>query len=290
MEHSPGQEWTPTDVSAVVCSLNSISSVEQCLRSLRKAEVGEIIVVDASSSDGTREIAEQRADMVLTDPGTGLGNARNIGIAKTSRPLILNMGSDNVLPPGQLERMINTLESGNYQGVSARTRIEGTNYPSRGLNAWRKGRFRPGPTAIIGTPTLFRGDLLRAHPYDPKRTFSDDSELCERWTREFGATFAISEAEVIEIGKTTWQEVRARCRMYGISDAEIYRIESPDWSTERKIRSVLHPARSDLLTPIAHLAPKEAIVSLPFLLSFTGMRYAAWFNSAIKSSGTAKKE
>ena len=289
MEHSDSQEWKPADVSAVVCSLNSISSIEQCLRSLREAEVGEIIVVDASSTDGTREIADQLAGMVLTDPGTGLGNARNIGIAKTCRPLVLNMGSDNVLPPGQLERMINTLASGNHHGVSARTRIEGTNYPSRGLNAWRKGRFRPGPTAIIGTPTLFRGDLLRAHPYDPNRTFSDDSELCERWTREFGATFAISDAEVLEIGKTTWQEVRTRCRMYGISDEEIYRLESPDWSTERKIRSLLHPARSDLLTPLGHLAPKEAIGTLPFLLSFTGMRYAAWMNSAIRSSGTAKK-
>lgn len=289
MKHAPGQEWTTADVSAVVCSLNSIPSIEQCLRSLRKAGVGEVIVVDASSADGTREIADQLADLVLTDPGTGLGNARNIGIAKTSRPLILNMGSDNVLPPGQLERMINTLEGCNYQGVSARTRIEGTNYLSRGLNAWRKGRFRPGPTAIIGTPTLFLGDLLRAQPYDPTRTFSDDSELCERWTRELGATFAISDAEVLEIGKTTWQEVRARCRMYGISDEEIYRLESPDWSTERKIRSLLHPARSDLLTPLGRLAPKEAIGTLPFLVSFTGLRYAAWLNSAIRSSRTAKK-
>ena len=290
MELSRSQQWTPADVSVVVCSLNSISSIEQCLRSLRGAGVGEIIVVDASSTDGTREIADQLVDMVLTDPGTGLGNARNIGIAQTSRALILNMGSDNVLPPGQLERMINTLESGNYQGVSARTRIEGTNYPSRGLNAWRKGRFRPGPTAIIGTPTLFRGDLLRAHPYDPNRTFSDDSELCERWTREFGATFAISDAEVLEIGKTTWQEVRTRCRMYGISDEEIYRLESPGWTKSRKIKSLVHPARSDLLTPLGHLAPKEAIGSLPFLLSFTGIRYAAWLNSAAKSSRITKKQ
>ena len=289
MELSHSQEWTPSDVSAVVCTLNSISSIEQCLRSLCEAEVGEIIVVDASSNDGTQEIAEQLADIVLTDPGTGLGNARNIGIAKTSRPLILNMGSDNVLPSGQLERMISTLESGNCQGVSARTRIEGPNYPSRGLNAWRKGRFRPGPTEIIGTPTLFRGDLLRAHPYDPIRTFSDDSELCERWTREFGATFAISDAEVLEIGKTTWQEVRTRCRMYGISDEEIYRLESPGWPIERKIRSLLHPVRSDLLTPLRFLPPQEAIGTLPFLLSFTSMRYAAWLTSAVGSSGTARK-
>jgi len=280
MEHSDSQEWTPADVSAVICTLNSTSSIEQCLLSLREARVGEIIVVDASSTDGTREIADPLADTVLTDPGTGLGNARNVGIAETSKPLILNMGSDNVLPPNQLERMVHTLESGRYHGVSAQTRVEGSNYPSRGLNAWRKGRFRPGPTPIIGTPTLFRGDLLRANPYDTSRTFSDDSELCERWSREFAATFAISDAEVLEIGKTTWREVATRCQMYGISDEEIYRLESPTWSTLRKAQSLLHPLHSDVITPLSILHPTEALPALPFLLSFASMRYAAWLQTA----------
>ena len=42
--------------------------------------MGEIVVVDASSTDGTRQVAEQLADPVLTDDGKGHGNARNIGI------------------------------------------------------------------------------------------------------------------------------------------------------------------------------------------------------------------
>jgi len=261
--------------------MNSIASIEPCLQSLIDAGVDEIIVVDASSTDGTRAIVDQLATTVLTDPGTGLGNARNVGIAKTSKPLILNMGSDNVLPPDQLERMIETLEHGEFQGVSARTRIEGTNYPSRGLNAWRKGRFRPGPTAVIGTPTLFHGDVLRANPYDTNRTFSDDSELCERWTREFGATFAISDAEVLEIGKTTWREVAVRCRMYGNSDAEVFHLESPQWSTSRKLRSLLHPAHSDLWTPLRKLDPTEAIPAAPFLGAFAAQRYWYWVRAAI---------
>ena len=156
--------FTANEVSAVICSLNSISGIEQCLASLKAAGVGQVIVVDANSTDGTKEVAEQLADLVLTDPGTGLGNARNIGIASTTKPLILNMGSDNVLPTGQLQIMIDCLESQHLQGVSAQTTIAGDDFVSQGLNAWRKGRFRPGPALIIGTPTLFDGDLLRANP------------------------------------------------------------------------------------------------------------------------------
>lgn len=273
---------TPADVSAVICTMNSIESIQACLASVRAAGVGEIIVVDALSTDGTREVAESLADLVLTDPGTGLGNARNVGIAMTTKSLILNMGSDNVMPPHQLEVMISTLVDGNYAGVSARTVIEGNDYVSRGLNAWRTGRFIPGPAAVIGTPTLFRGQMLRDNPYDPTRRFSDDSELCERWAKDFSAKFAISQAFVQEIGKTTWPEVRIRARMYGVSDSEVFRSgRASGWSTGRKISSLTYPARMDFLRPLTILPIVESIVSAPFLAAFTTLRYAAWAKTSL---------
>ena len=275
----------PADVSAVVCTLNSSSGIEKCLLSLRHAGVGETIVVDGGSTDGTREVAEHLADVVLEDPGTGLGNARNVGIAQSTRALVLNMGSDNVLPEGELQQMIDALEASGCQGVSAQTIIEGDDFVSRGLNAWRKGRFRPGPADVIGTPTLFEGDLIRAHPYDSTRVFSDDSELCERWSREFGATFLISDAYVTEIGKTNWPEILARCRMYGISDEEIFRIgRAAGWSPQRQVRSLAHPLSSDLLRPLVNLSFSEAAINAPFLVAFTAMRYGYWARRAVKGS------
>lgn len=278
-----GMPWHPSDVSAVVCTLDSIAGIERCLASLRAAGVGELIVVDAGSRDGTRAIAEGMADAVLDDPGTGLGNARNVGIAATSGALVLNMGSDNVMPGGQLEVMIADLEARGVQGVSAQTVIEGDDYLSRGLNAWRSGRFRPGPAAVIGTPTLFLGDLLRAHPFDTTRRFSDDSELCERWARDLGARFAISDAHVLEVGKTSWEEIVARCRMYGISDEEVFRIgRASGWDLPRQGTSLLHPARADFVGPISRLPPVEAISSAPFLAAFAAMRYFYWLRTAAK--------
>lgn len=274
---------TAADVSAVVCTLNSLPSIRACLESLRGAGVGELIVVDANSTDGTREVVHELADRVLTDPGTGLGAARNVGIKLTGRPYVLNMGSDNVMPAGQLDVMIGCLEANGVQGVSAQTLIEGDDYLSRSLNDWRRGRFRPGPAAVIGTPTLLVGDLLRAHPYDPSRRFSDDSELCERWAREFGARFAISPAHVTEIGKTSWSEVVVRCRMYGISDAEVFsRGAAAGWDARRKLSSLLHPAKVDLVEPLAHLAAGDAVRSAPFLASFAAMRYYYWAATALR--------
>ena len=273
----------PSDVSAVVCTKNSIASVGPCLQSLRNAGAGEIIVVDASSTDGTRAVADSLADRVLEDPGTGLGQARNLGIAASSRDFILNMGSDNVMPPEQLQRMLSTLTRESVAGVSAQTRIAGSGYIAFGLNTWRSGRFRPGPAAVIGTPTLFRGDLLRAAPFNPDRSFSDDSELCERWKRDFDATFAISDAYVYEQGKVSFHELWVRCRMYGVSDAEVFTNgRSNGWPASRQIRSLTHPLAADVSEPMTHTRVRQAAGALPFLLAFASMRYAGWAQAAWK--------
>ena len=276
---------TPESVSAVVCTLNSISGIERCLNSLKAAGVAEIIVVDAGSDDGTREIADRIADQVLEDRGLGLGNARNVGIAASHGALILNMGSDNVMPPGQLQVMIDDLTELQVQGVSAQTRILGTDLVSRGLDAWRQGRFHPGFADVIGTPTLFDGELLRAHPYDSSRRFSDDSELCERWTEEFEARFAISRAYVEEIGKTTWPELLIRCRMYGISDHEVFREgKSQGWSLARQAQSTLHPLKVDLVEPLSRLPIDRAVTAAPFLTVFTTLRYGYWAQTALRAA------
>jgi glycosyltransferase involved in cell wall biosynthesis len=270
------------DVSAIVCTKNSIAGIEQCLRSLLQAEVGQIIVVDASSNDGTTEVAQELADLVLTDPGTGLGNARNLGIAQSTGDYVLNMGSDNIMPPGQLDLMIKTLTEGDYQGVSAQTNVQGSGFVADGLNAWREGRFVPGPIRIIGTPTLFQGDLIRQNPYDPSTVFSDDSELCERWAREFNAKFAISPAFVYEVGKITWPEVKVRCRMYGMSDHEIFtRGRQDNWSLARKAKSIAHPMTADFLTPLRNLPVAQALANTPFLALFAGHRYWYWIQAGV---------
>lgn len=272
--------FDPADVSAIVCTLNSESGIGSCLKSLRESGVGQIILVDGGSTDQTLEIAAPYVDLILDDPGIGLGNARNIGITQSHLPLVLNMGSDNVFPQGELAKMVDFLENTNHQGVSAMTRVQGSNYVSRGLNFWRSGRFQPGVRNVIGTPTLFYGDLLRSHPYDSTKRFSDDSELCERWAREFGATFAISDSICFELGKANWPELKIRAKMYGVSDHETFaRGKSEGWGFTRRLKSLLYPLIADLLTPLKSGSLSHRIVAFPFLVVFTSYRYVGWISA-----------
>ena len=176
--------YTASDVSAVVCSWNAESSIEACVKSLRECNVKEIILVDANSSDRTRELAQHWVDQIVTDPMTGLGNARNMGIAHTSGKYVLNCGVDNVMPSGSVEAMLRFKEEGGFAGVSALTILNGSGYLSWALDQYKRARFFPGERPVIGTPTLFNAETIKEYPYDGERTWSDDAELCERWTRK----------------------------------------------------------------------------------------------------------
>lgn len=152
---SPAQSLGAGDVAAVVCTINSISGIRDFLISLRQSGVKEIVVLDASSTDGTKDVALELADWAVGDPGTGLVRARNTGIEKTNRLLILNSESDNVMLSGELQKLIDYLVVNDFHGVSAQTVIKRDDWISRGVNTWRQGRFPAGEVSIIGTPTPF---------------------------------------------------------------------------------------------------------------------------------------
>lgn len=271
-----------SDVSAVICSWNAAESIAPCIQSLRNNGVKEIILVDASSTDGTRELAEPLVDQMLTDPRQGLGAARNLGIQASTGKYILNCGPDNIMPPGSIGGMLQYKEQGQYAGVSAITEINGSGYLCWAMNKYKKARFYPGDRGVIGTPTIFDGLRLKLNPFDASKKFSDDAHLCEDWRNKFNATFAISNIVVKELGQQTWGAVWVRWRMYGISDYEIYNSHASEWNAARKLQSLLYPLRMELIQPLRRNALLNNIFLLPFLLIITTIRYKSWIFASIK--------
>ena len=89
-------------LSVVVPSYNSYRTVEYTVESLLKQPehlVGEIIVVDSHSTDGTIEIAEGLGARVVKVAFSGFGNLRNTAIAACGHEWILSIDSDERCTP-----------------------------------------------------------------------------------------------------------------------------------------------------------------------------------------------
>ncbi len=83
-------------LSAVVITKNEERNIEDCLRSLDFCD--EIIVVDAESSDRTREIAARFTDKVFTHPWQGYAAQKNYAVGLTSSPWVLSVDADERVP------------------------------------------------------------------------------------------------------------------------------------------------------------------------------------------------
>ena len=261
--------------TAIVCTYNSENNIEECLRSLKNNKVNEIIIVDAKSSDNTIFIAKKYCNKILEDKRKGLGNARNIGVKKSSGKYILNCGPDNILPKGSLKIMIECLERSNVAGVGAQTKVLGRNYFSWSMNLYKRARFYYGEREVVGTPTLFHSNILKKYLYNKKSTFSDDAELCTR-LKKYGYKFWISRALVFERKTDGLIDIIKRWKMYGISDYEIYLSNKKRWNFHRKIKSIYYPMKEELIKPFLKTPIFKNFGILPFLMLITILRYYFW--------------
>jgi glycosyltransferase involved in cell wall biosynthesis len=268
--------------SAVVCTLNSEKNIIRCLKSLKDNNVEEIILVDGQSKDNTLTLAKKYCQKILVDNRRGLGNARNLGVKHTNGEYIINFGHDNILPKNSLKKLLFDLNKQKATGVGALTKVEGNNYFSWCLNELRKIRYTTGFKNVIGTPTLFLGDILRKNSFNKKNSHSDDSELCERLKKKFNCKFYISKTIVLESGTSNLKSVLSRWRNYGISDYEIFSNNIKKFSTKRKITSILHPLKQEFFIPIIKIKKFKKVVIAPFLILIVVTRYFSWIIQIFK--------
>lgn len=274
------------DISVVICTMNTASTIIECLKSVKKNNPKEIILVDANSTDGTQELAKLYITKKFEDPGLGLAVARNIGLDHAEGKYICYMGADNVLPSGTLKHCINYLNEYNHIGVSTQTYIKGDNnlYLSHAMNLHRKARMFPGQRSYIGTPQVFILDAIKKIRFDESMTRSDDSDLCFRLL-QLGYTLGIADTFVYEVGTDNIISILGRWKGYGLSDFEYYRKYSGKWKLKRRIVSFLHPFISEFWNPLVgdRLQLREKIEVIPFLLFITLIRYIYWIKYSIKN-------
>ncbi len=104
------------DLSVIVVSANSRHWLEACLESVYArsgALVLDVIVVDADSSDGTREFVEQRFPdaRVVTVRNRGFAAGNNAGLSVARAPFVLFLNPDTEIVKGTLRGVVDRLAS-----------------------------------------------------------------------------------------------------------------------------------------------------------------------------------
>jgi Glycosyl transferase family 2 len=105
------------DVSVVIPCLNEAESIEACVRAARGAldkggYVGEVLVVDNGSTDGSGPLAAGAGAKVVDEPRRGYGNAYLAGLAAAQGRYIVMLDADMTYDASELPRFVTALEEG----------------------------------------------------------------------------------------------------------------------------------------------------------------------------------
>jgi glycosyltransferase involved in cell wall biosynthesis len=105
------------DVSVVIPCLDEAASIATCVIGARNAlaegdYVGEVVVVDNGSTDGSGALAAAAGARVIEEPRQGYGNAYLAGLAAAQGRYIVMLDADLTYDAGELPRFIEELERG----------------------------------------------------------------------------------------------------------------------------------------------------------------------------------
>jgi rSAM/selenodomain-associated transferase 2 len=167
------------NVSVIVPTLNEASVVGETLRRARQPGVGEIVVVDGGSVDGTVDIASELADIAIPS-ARGRALQMNAGARHASGDVLLFLHADTHVPAGFAVEAADACSRGGVIGGRFDVELQ----PSS-LLLWLTGelinwRSRLSRVATGDQAIFVRRDVFEALGGYTEIPLMEDLDLCRR--------------------------------------------------------------------------------------------------------------
>jgi N-acetylglucosaminyl-diphospho-decaprenol L-rhamnosyltransferase len=118
------------DLAIVIVSTNEAHWIERCLPTVFEQAGGaglEVIVVDNSSTDGTREMVESRFPQarVVSSPNRGFGYGNNRGLEQANARYLLLLNPDTEVVEGTFGELVKLLDERPHIGLAGVRQVTG---------------------------------------------------------------------------------------------------------------------------------------------------------------------
>ena len=211
------------NITVTVCTLNEEENIQECINSIKLENPSEIIVVDAESTDDTKNILKKNDVKLINVEKKGLAYQRKIAIENVNTEYVCILDADHRLTENCLKLLIEELEIKKYDGIEAQIQkfnVE-KNYWSDSFDInFKLSHNIPRETIMIGTPCVYKTCVLKKINFDPFFTGpSDDTDLCYRLTKA-GFRIGVGSANILHKNRTSFKQFFNKMIWYGKGDAQ----------------------------------------------------------------------
>ena len=106
-------------ISVCICTLNSYKNIQQCIESVFRNQISEVVVVDGGSTDGTVEYLTKKNVKLVKSKKLGLAYQRKICLNYANHKYIAFIDSHDLLQENCLEVLLDELKNNKWDAIQA---------------------------------------------------------------------------------------------------------------------------------------------------------------------------
>jgi len=103
---------TPSDVTILIPTLNEEGGIGEVIEGFKRLGYGNILVIDGNSKDRTRQIAEEKGAVVITQSGRGKGQAVAEAFKIIDTEVVVMVDGDGTYDPKDVTKLLQPIERG----------------------------------------------------------------------------------------------------------------------------------------------------------------------------------
>ena len=268
-----------SELTITLCVLNEEGNVKDCINSLLNEKPFEIIVIDGGSNDKTIEILKKLPVKLIEVDKKGLAFQRNVGVKASTTNFTAIVDADHRPEENALNKLVMEMNDLGYDGIEAQIfSLKNSSYWDYAMEQnFVLTHNLPGTRRMIGTPCVYKTNVIKKNNFDPKFTGpSDDTDLCYR-IYKLNYKLGVGKSRVFQIHRSNFFDFKKKFIWYGKGDAQFV------WYHKERTLSILKHITYNYPIKKSLMAIKNKKINLvPFFLLCGIFRSYGFFKEIIK--------